>query len=243
MNPPILPYLNGQTSINCRFEDYLEGKTVAIVGRANLHQLEQGEFIDSHDVTVRTHSIIPYTPENQGSKQVFSHVPEEWKAIIGSRVDVLYHRMKYDPGRWLADKIVPPELEKHIETFYLQGGKFLCLEDPHPFPLRFLLPNLVTEIRYINPAICAHLTLALQKESHVEPGIVIIADILSHNIESAYITGFPCYFDKTREQRTDLSRWDEVQDVKELKFLWELSKLERVSFDPLMHDLFQVHCT
>ena len=241
MNRPIYTYKNSESDIDRRFAEYLDGKTVAIVGRANLHTLEQGEFIDSHDVTVRVHSVIPYTPDNQGIKTVQSHVPDEWKPIVGSRVDILYHRLLSDSKKWADTGKIHPHLIQQINEFWEQGGRFICHEDPKPFPLRYAIPSLIAEIRYPSLALYAHLVVELRKDL-VEPGIIAICDVLSHNIKSAYITGFPCYFDETRKHRTDLSRWDEVQDIKELQFLYKLSKHDNVTFDPLMINLFEQHC-
>ena len=41
--------------------DYLRGKRVAIIGRAQeLRSLKQGDFIDSHDIVVRVNNPVPY---------------------------------------------------------------------------------------------------------------------------------------------------------------------------------------
>ena len=231
-------YVKRQAELNRRFAEYLDGKTVAIVGRANLHQLEQGEFIDSHDVVVRVHGMIPYAPTTLNiQKTIRSYVPDGWKSIIGSRVDILYHRIGFPKQSERSDD-VPESFVKEVDMFWAQGGQFICHENPKPFPLRYALLNVVAEVRYLDLELYNHLTLKFKRNT-VNPGIVIIADILSHSIKSAYITGFPCYFDDVVFDMNHAS----LRSLNELRFLRDLSKHQRVTFDPLMHELFEAHCT
>ena len=57
---PIFPFQPQTPRLNEEFAAYLENKSVAIVGRSGIHELVQGEFIDSHDVVVRVHYMVPY---------------------------------------------------------------------------------------------------------------------------------------------------------------------------------------
>ena len=43
------------------FAAFVENKSVAIVGRAEyLNTIQQGKFIDSHDIVIRAQSNLPY---------------------------------------------------------------------------------------------------------------------------------------------------------------------------------------
>ena len=92
-------------SLDIQFANYLSGKRVAIVGRCLIHDIEQGAFIDSHDVVVRVHQAAPYSPDdakpqdNQGDPrndpvEVGEFVPSEWHSRVGKRVDILYPKMR-----------------------------------------------------------------------------------------------------------------------------------------------------
>ena len=236
---PVLKFENNQEELNKAFADYLHNKSVAIAGRANLHQLEQGDLIDSHDVVVRVHNVVPYFP-GKGKDRYVAFVPEEWCSYIGSRVDVLYHRIRADTLMFKEVGATDSRARKYIDKFWQQGGKFLCFEDTRQVPLRFAIAQQITDIRYLDLALYANLVLEIGTERPILPGIVAIGDILRHSIKSAYITGFPCYFDGIV---TETNYMNKRRDIRQLEFLHKLSKEVNVSFDSLMHELFDKHCS
>lgn len=241
MRRPIYAYKDNQAEINNRFAEYLDDKRVAIVGRANLHQLEQGDFIDSHDVVVRVHSTIPYTLDNAETPKLHSHVPEEYRSMVGSRIDIIYHRLYHDPKPFMSKGEIDEHFRAEVSQFKANGGTFFCFADRRNIPLRYTILGFISDVRYVGMPLYASLGQALGKD-HIKDGIVIIADILSHSVKSAYITGFPCYFDDMYKTRPDIADWYGARCIKELTFLYELSKHESVSFDPLMMGLFEEHC-
>ena len=235
---PIYTYKNDQADINRRFAEYLEGKTVAIVGRANLHQLEQGEFIDSHDVVVRLRSTQPYMPDIGHKVTIHSVVPADYRRLVGSRTDVFYHAIPDEnkEGRLKKDAKIA------VEQFYENGGKFLCNADCQFVPLRYTLIDQFTPVRYVNDIFKIRLRQKLNARNLVD-GVIVIADILSHNIKSAYITGFPCYFDGMYKGQEEAPRWhDWSGNCIALRFIHDMTLNERVSADPLMMELFETHC-
>lgn len=237
---PILKFKNNQAELNKAFADYLHNRSVAIVGRTNLHQLEQGDLIDSHDVVVRVHEIVPYSPDYEFRPDNICdiYVPEEWRSRIGSRIDIFYHRVRANTALFKDSHDIDNSTIERVDQFWKQGGKFLCYEDPRPVPLRFAIPQRITDIRYVDLALYANLALEIGTDSVVS-GIVVIGDILRHSVKSVYIAGFPCYFDAMIGQP---EKWKKRQDIRQLEFLHRLSKHDRVAFDPLMYELFEAHC-
>ena len=239
----IYTYENNQADINRRFTEYLAGKSVAIVGRWGPQNLELGKHIDSHDVVVRIHNTGPSTMINSDGnlghrKHMTVSVPESSVPFYGARADIWYHRIKGDVDEFIKRGIVDERTRTCIAEFKDNGGKFLCVDDPHPFPLRFIIPCLAMETRFIDLALYAHLGLLLKKQL-VEPGIVIVCDILTQPIKSAYITGLPCYFDELSKEVYPPERLNGLQDINELSFINDLAKHDRVTVDPEMQSLFK----
>lgn len=235
----IFDYPGNNSDIDQRFAAYLAGKTVAIVGRMNLHELEQGDFIDSHDVVVRIHSAIPYTPDITGKPAATAQTPREFEKFVGTRTDVFYHRFLSNVELFKESGQITPWIIDECEQFKRRGGSFMCYEDPDNMPLRFAIGCLPMEMRFLNGAIYAELARRLVKDL-VEPGVVIISDILSHDIKSAYITGVPCYFDEMFDLSTERAqKWSKLRDINELRFLYELSNDDRVTCDSIMNSLFE----
>ena len=134
--------------INLEYADYLRDKTVAIVSRGVSEDFEQGELIDSHDVVVRVHNTYPYTRQYPTGRipivagRQLTAVPDEWHSRIGSKCDIMFFKYIIDKidthstdsrCNWsITDECTSFILHciKHeAETFYENGGKFLCAEN------------------------------------------------------------------------------------------------------------------
>ena len=249
---PVFSYPNLNTRLNRKFAEYLDGKTVAIVGRAGIHEMRQGEIIDSHDVVVRVHYMVPYNPSDDvhpdnvtsplnDPVKVGEMVPEDWQPIIGRRVNVLYHRLRRpNPKFW----------ETFPTIFEEAGGRFLC-NDSTGTQEHWIdaCPQAYMPVRYVS----WELTSALRLEMQQNPlaGTVCIADILSHNIKSAYITGFLCHFDEEfphynlplyKRKENGRYKWKLIPMHPDLRFLARMNKDERVTVDSNMQFLFNKHC-
>ena len=69
---------------NLKYRSFLEDKTVAIIGPASSVLFEEnGDEIDKYDVLIRI---------NRGSELV-----DDKKEFVGSRTDVLYNSLDFDP--------------------------------------------------------------------------------------------------------------------------------------------------
>lgn len=238
---PIYDFKPHTPRLDREFADYLEGKSVAIVGRSGIHDLEQGEFIDSHDVVVRVHWAVPYHPNEEApidnTKAAYNNpvevgqfVPEEWHSRIGKRVNILYHRIRRD------DEVY---MHRWLEIFHRAGGRFFCSDSTasqdafgEAFPQRYV------EIRYVSWELKSDITLKICEKP--DAGLVCIADILSYQVKEAYITGFLCFFDREIDSR--LPHTGARPRLKALRFLCDLDHDERVTYDGPMQQLFDRHC-
>lgn len=229
--------------LNEEFAAYLDGKSVAIVGRSGIHDMEQGKFIDSHDVVVRVHWAVPYLPANEipadntkaeynDPAAVSQFVPEDWHSRLGKRVDILYHRLRSNN---------PFYVSKWLAAFRRSGGKFVCCDStahqdafPDAYPQRYM------PIRYVSWEMKCAIILKINQTP--DAGLVCICDVLSHNIKSAYITGFPCLADKDIDPNLPHARQNRRPRIEGLQFLCDLGSDARVQYDDRMLELFKKHC-
>ena len=203
----IFKFEDKYNNLDRQFGDYVKGKRIAVVGRSALDNLEQGSFIDSHDVVVRIHEVIPYagftSPMEWPEWKFPPFVPTEWHTRIGRRTNVFYHKVFH-----------ASVMEQLLPAFRHDGGDFLCHE---------YLENLwyygCCGVRKVAP--CRYLTndhfLNTMEVVKYPPysGSLVIADILRHDIESLYFTGFPTFFDRTGELLPD--KW--IQENRDKNFM------------------------
>ena len=152
--------------MNEEFAAYLDGKSVAIVGRANLDDLEQGDKIDSYDVVVRMHHPLPYVPKDSPYfpveheyKGFNFNYPEHWKKRIGARTDIFYLSDLEDNSVALAAK----DLDN------MKPIRYVCCE---PDCNMFLAAQLAEQrfvrfITYGHVSCCRDLTRFRPAERHV----------------------------------------------------------------------------
>ena len=161
-----------------KYREYLDGKSVVLVGpAASLLGRGQGEAIDAHDVVVRLNLASP--------------VPDDRKADIGSRTDVLYHVLldsrhaqfigrehtaeevrdwKRDGVQWLVTR----QHENHSRTRNIRR----VLRDE--IPLLTMSPRFVSQIRR-------------RVGNSPNTGTIAIAHLLRYSIRSLLVTGFDFY--------------------------------------------------
>lgn len=177
------------------FVQYLKDKSVAIVGRSGIHNMEQGESIDSHDVVVRVHWVVPYHDNVQPGMSAEEapsmkwdpppFVPEKWQRVVGGRAHIFYTSIRDAPD---------PKWTKLIcDAFIDEGSKFI--EETHPAIIAEL-PERKLALHYPTRHIPIKLYYHLCDEfGRTKPygGTLVICNICRHDIETLYLTGFPCF--------------------------------------------------
>ena len=92
--------------------------------------MEQGEFIDSHDVVVRIHELWPWEGATKRYAADLSDrtmtVPERWRSRIGSKCHVLFPRVNIQWVDKIEEKL--SFWKREVEAFRVNGGQFLCGE-------------------------------------------------------------------------------------------------------------------
>ena len=225
-------FINGWTRMNEEFAAYLDGKSVAIVGRADLDSLEQGDKIDSYDVVVRMHHPLPYVPKDSPYFPVeheyngfnFNY-PEHWKKRIGARTDIFYLSDLEDDSVALAAK----DLDN------MKPIRYVCCE---PDCNMFLAAQLA-EQRFVRFITHGHVSCCTNLLGSVPlKGTSIICDILKHGVEKVYLTGFPCWIGNDGRIKPEWKPMPGVKPWNDFNFLKKLSYHERVEVDPLMQVQF-----
>ena len=249
------------------FSDYLKGRSVAIVGRGGLEYMEgmeQGEYIDSHDVVIRIHDPRPYSCEqreyfekhNLGAYPYDPYggvppwgmsmkpVPEEWHSRVGKRCDVMYfHRGRIKESWWrkLPEHESDESLElflqnmtKEYQSFRRNGGKFLCAES-------WLNHQYDTEmfwqdvgVRYLTQDHWLN-TMRAIGGSRPFAGTLVTTDVLRHEVERVFITGMSKY--GTAGEFAEESERGGLQPENDLRYLLGLARAHphRVAIDKNMH--------
>ena len=227
-----------ETRLDDAFAAFLQSKTVAIVGRSGIDTLQQGDKIDSYDVVARVHWPIPYhagvKPEDRSEERTEMKwdpppfVPKKWQSIVGSRTDIFYTSIAGGGEQWCQDI---------INTFLSESGRFICNESPHSQRARAQ-----GTLRSYNPVrnVATELYCFLYEILDSQPleGTIAIADILRHNIDSVYLTGFPCFISNEAPRgRREGGR----KSYHDFVFLRELRNNHptRIEVDPHMAELFE----
>ena len=228
-------------TVDERFADYLKGKSVAIVGRAEyLRTMEQGALIDSYDVVVRLHKPPPYLENNPHPPWAWNDafVPPELQPMLGKRVDVLYINVFY-PGNqeWI---------ESMLNSFQSAGGKFIANENPSNardgFPNKRIAELLDGKIHHVTAEEERQLDRAIGKWPLV--GTVAVNDIISHDVGTAYITGYPCFLDVRSRHDKPIHEEPEEFDllVANLRYICLTARERGFKFDSVMDNLFEKYC-
>jgi hypothetical protein len=155
-------------------KDYLNGKTVALVGPAeSIKGSKNGELIDSHDVVVRLNYAKISDPVDCGTRTdviyydgthrhdlpdseylVCSYPKSEWFFETRSSRVAEYYSHQYGDNHRIVDDELYNSLKSGVERYNAKAGWF------------FSRPN---------------------------TGLIAIADLLDHNIKKLFITGIDFY--------------------------------------------------
>jgi hypothetical protein len=173
-------YIHFFQKYNEIFANYVENKTVALVGPAeSIYGTNKGHIIDKFDIVVRLNKSIP--------------LPKNIHADIGSKTDILYNSLNTGdyPGQ---NKFGTELLEKY-------GVKFLCC--PYPFSNSMFkgdILNYIQKYRFSMPFRIFNEKKYYQLENLLQTrpytGTCAIADLLSFPIKYLYITGLDFYMTK-----------------------------------------------
>ena len=182
-----------------RLHNYIEGRSVAIVGRAEyLNQLEQGELIDSHEVVIRVHSNLPWPSppfklQFEGIDNNQSFVPMEFLSILGAKTTAFAPtNMPY----WSVedcDTIVPELMGRGCQC--LIQHKIYNLVEPHGIAvIDYIVDKYKIDI--VMPDYQQFVNLVRRMDYSLPmPGTILIDWIIRCRPKILYFTGFACYQD------------------------------------------------
>jgi len=214
-----------------RYTDYLDNKTVAIVGPApTVKEVENNlDIINSCDIVVRLNRSLP--------------VHENLANFIGNRTDVLYNCMDEDPesGGYLHIPYLAQEVD------WLIGA----------YPLKTPFASNILKFKNRNNGRINFDVFDLQYYDHLEEcmgtrpntGILAILDLLSKNIKSLYITGFTFFkggyareYRNYNEEQVLKRMRDHGNHSQEPQFRYVkhiLASDDRVKTDEFLHKILQ----
>ena len=223
---PFQSFINNWTRQDEEFAEYLDGKSVAILGRAHLDDLEQGEKIDSYDVVVRMHQAVPYTTRDMNWDGIFFYVPTEWQPLIGKRTDIFYID---DTKKEMLDIASQKTFDDIKEIQFV-----CCQKDCNMFLVcRMAEHRMVRLMTYDHDDLCSQLV-----KSRPLKGTAVICDILKHKVENVYLTGFHCWIEDLGGVSKQYKPMPGARPWNDFNFLKKLSYNERVEVDPLMATKF-----
>ena len=231
------------------FKQFIHNKSVAIVGRSDyLNDLEQGEYIDSHDVVIRVHHNLPYPakPMMFGFENSYSFVPTSHHSRIGQRTDAF---APSDLCFWDAGKI-----GDIISKLKDRGCKWIIQHRPYHLPESEELLNLNIRLSVVDYTSEKYLPVfetpgssfqELMREldySFPMPGTSLINDIVLLLPSRLYVTGFGCYMGKQRDQRwlkAMIEIFRQHKPLYDLRYLRNLERLGQIQTDEVMLRYFR----
>lgn len=159
--------------------NYLKGKTVALVGPAkSIEGSNNGAHIDSHDVVVRlNHARIGNTMDS------------------GERTDIIYYDGSYhDYGDIKVDHLVCsyPQTEWFFAERCLQPTQYYA----HAYPNKH---SIVGSTLYHD----LKASLDGNNKSRPNTGLVALVDLLRHDIKSLFLTGMDFYRSSYAKEHPD----------------------------------------
>lgn len=184
------------------FNDFLNEKSVAIIGPASSVMLEKnGKFIDSHDIVIRI---------NKGMELVPS-----CSEYIGKRTDVLYNSLDFDPL-----------VGGNLNSTELEEVEFICC--PYSIKQRTFKDYIFVggpdsifikhKIRFIDDEL--YYDTIDKTNSALNSGFGAILDILNFPISSVYISGIDFYRSVYQDNYNKSRKWgrDYKKIEEDLKF-------------------------
>ncbi len=211
------------------FYDYVEGKSIALVGPAeSVLGTGRGEIIDKFDLVVRLNKSIP--------------LPKDLSKDIGTRTDILYNSLNISdfPGE---NKLSPTLHKKY-------GIKFVCSSYPFQGVFKEDIARYVRKYRFELPfkVMDDERFRKFEQALGTRPytGTCAIMDLLCYPIKYLYITGLDFYYSKYYSQYREISksqlkhtRNSTIHNAKpQLNYLRHIALLDtRVILDPFLTKL------
>lgn len=250
-----------------KFADYLKGKSVAFVGRSEyMKTLEQGELIDSYDVVVRIHNVMPYNSaataerlqrEQPNMLEMFAYsysdwswyggfVPPEWHKYLGARANIFYFGRTYG--------IKPGQLQwfkQMLDSFWKAGGKFVASDLPTNWnhtgkdespgflneEARELVWDFFRGVTLDDPHYLKLKEVTQSKEGTTFSGMSALLDILKHGVTSVYVTGMGCFLDMPKPP----VHIPVDLCMRNLEYLNKIVNARNITVDPIMKEIFDSH--
>ena len=171
--------------INNKYQDYLNGKKVALVGPAEyLTKLNTGKYIDSFDIVVRI---------NRGTEVI-----DKYYNSIGRRTDILYNCLIKSPDNG-GDIKVKEYKKNQIKWIATTPSPYLNVESKsnelHKMVSWFTVIKLKWNFNFHIMDQKKYSFINKKVESRANTGFASIFDLLNHDISKLYITGFSFYLD------------------------------------------------
>ena len=224
--------------LNREFGEFLNDKSVAILGRGMSIQSLSGKYIDSFDVVVRIHKPVPSLPGNPDGLawQPPPFVPTTWQSIVGKRTDIYYDNLGHPCGLDFIEQV--------IDAFKVEGGKFWCVESPYHYISRLDDKQFVAkhiDVRVPSLEFYDSVKFGLLGGASPLEGTLVVADILQYDIKCAFIAGMDCFCDEDNPPRKESVRMgdryvDKGANFFFLRDLWK--KHDNITVDKVMESLF-----
>lgn len=230
-----------------KFAEFISGKSVAIVGRAEyLNEVEQGEFIDSHDIVIRTHSNLPWPspPFELSFESPDSFVPQSHHARLGTKTDAFAPSNLPHWAPYYVDEILPQLIKRNCQ-WMIQHKIYNVPGVPDDPGKRTELAVIdYVSDRYMpvfvaSPEVFDDVTHALDY-CFPMPGTLLIEEQVRLNPARLYVTGFTCYMDNKDQwlnARVALVR--EHKPLYDLRYLRNLQREGRIEADDTMKRYFE----
>ncbi len=173
------------SKIDSRYQNYLTGKTVALIGPAEyLTKLDTGSYVDSFDVVVRI---------NRGIELI-----DAYSKSLGTRTDILYNCLIKSPdnGGELNGEEYLDRGVKWISTVPGSDHNGICTSNKlHKMVSWFSVFKLKRKFDFHVMDYKSYSIINENVESRANTGFSAIYDLLNHDISKLYITGFSFYLD------------------------------------------------
>ena len=193
-----------------KLSNIVDNKRVILIGRSSklLHPIEhkhQGEFIDSHDVVIRTNNPHPYPYSNTNDsfeigKSHFVH--PHLQHLLGSRVDAFYINH-------VQHELTIPLLPSLVHNGCKLVGNAKPKEKRHLMVTRVweqYISQIQKQIEYYTVTLEVFQSLIAQYKKYIalkeilptrgiDPtmGGIIIQELLNTNLKQLHLIGFTCF--------------------------------------------------
>lgn len=228
-----------------QFASYLKDKSVAIVGRAEyLNHMEQGEFMDSHDIVIRAHSNLPY-PSNRfvlECDESGSFVPQSHQPQLGKKTDVFAPANLPFWDIQYIDELIPRLMRCGCQWLIQHKSYNVPTQEPADKRLSLSVIDYITgrfmPVFVASPQVFDEVMRELDY-SFPMPGTLLIEEIIRLNPSRVYVTGFTCYMDnKERWLAADVSLTRDHKPLYDLRYLRDRERKGCIETDDVMKRYF-----